>query len=121
MELIFIEGLSNVRIEENNMKITIGPIKKDSDKMLFSVKIVFQNNEDIKKTTVLTSASREYLDYEFNSSCEQRQNNEHIKKWCKNVIEKWSKSEDLFKENVHYDTYSTSPEGKYNCLNFLKN
>jgi len=102
------------------MKTIKGTIKEDFGRDLFWTRIVFLNDDESKKSQLLTCASEEYLEDTFRISGREQLTEEHKNEWLKGVIEKWSSvGEEIFNEDIHYDVYANTKEGEANGLDYL--
>jgi len=92
-------------------------IHEEFNRDTYWTRIHFES-EDLKKVTVLTSVSDEYLWDRFKT---QKISQEQLKEWREGVVEKWSsKGDALFTGEVYYDVYATTSEGQSNGYNFLQ-
>jgi hypothetical protein len=100
------------------MKIVREKIKENIDRDIYWTRIYFESEDKNRKSKVLACASWEYI---LDSNRIKEIKDIHIDNWREIVIKKWeSLGDDIFNEEVHYDVYANTPEGKINGLEFLK-
>lgn len=100
------------------MSVVKGEIREDVNRDIYWTKIHFESEDKSCKSTVLACASWEYI-LDANHINEVR--DDHLKQWQEGVIKKWESFGDkIFDDELHYDVYATTPEGKLNGEEFLK-
>lgn len=99
------------------MNVIKNKLEIDFHRDIYWGTIYFISDDEKKKSKIFISASLEY----FNDTLGLREpSSKQLEDFLNNVIEKWKVlSEDIFKQNLHYDVYSSSNIGEANQLNFL--
>lgn len=96
------------------MDIIEGKINNDTSRDLYWSNTIFKSNNNTKESRILICFSHEYISYKPDS------HNKNIQDLFRSVIKEWSNLKDeIFKHDVHYSVYATTPEGEASCLDFL--
>ena len=100
------------------MKIEKEKIREEFKRDTYWTRIHFESDDGKRKATVLTCASWEYL---LDTNRVNKLRAEHLNQWLDFVVKKWtSRGDDIFTQEIYYDVYTNTEEGKENGLQFLK-
>lgn len=99
------------------MKIATQKIQEDTSRDLYWGRIYFLSDDESRKSKVLLCASFEFLQQLLGKD---RFQDADFESWLKAAIDKWSKlGDEIFNQDIHYDTYATTKEGEAKGLDFL--
>ena len=102
------------------MKTITEKVNKAFDRDLCWTRLIFSNNNETKKTQVLTCASLKYIKDLNQIGGDKHLGKEQLKSWLNDVIKKWTDlGADLFNQDIHYDVYAKTKKGETNGLDFL--
>ena len=102
------------------MEVKIGEIKEEFDRDLFWVKVLFVSDDKKKKSQIMAAASQEYLEDYYQLPNGVHLQKENFNDWLLMIENKWlALGEEIFNQDVHYDTYFNTAEGDSSGLNFL--
>lgn len=102
------------------MEVKTGEIKEEFDRDLYWVRLLFISDDGKRKSQIMAAVSQEYLEDYYQLPNGTSLQKENFDSWLLMIKNKWlALGEEIFNQDVHYDTYFNTAEGDSNGLNFL--